>query len=328
MSVRYNKHTKAKTQKGDRDVMKKRYIRLIVVTLCVLTVLFAAVPSAMAAAPTMKLGSRGSDVTQLQNRLLALGYMDYPNATGYYGAVTKTAVIRFQSNNSLSADGVAGPLTQNKLYSSTAKSLLLKEGSSGEAVKALQLKLKELGYFSGTGTGYFGTVTRTAVIAFQKANGLSADGIAGPATRNKAFSGSAVKASQQSQTTPAAAAIADIALTQMGKPYVLGGNGPNSYDCSGLAYYAMTNAGYSVQRYSASAYSGVSSWTKITNTASLQKGDLVFFKSDTSSYISHMGIYTGGGQFVHASSGQGKVMVSALDNVYWARNFVLARRVG
>jgi cell wall-associated NlpC family hydrolase len=54
----------------------------------------------------------------------------------------------------------------------------------------------------------------------------------------------------------------------------------------------------------------------------------VFFKSDTSSYISHMGIYTGGGQFVHASSGQGKVMVSSIDNAYWARNFVLARRVG
>ncbi len=308
--------------------MKKRNIRLIVVTLCVLTVLFAAVPSAMAAAPTMKLGSSGSDVTQLQNRLLALGYMDYPNATGNYAALTKTAVIRFQSNNGLAADGVAGPLTQNKLYSSTAKSLVLKEGSSGEAVQALQLKLKELGYFSGTATGNYGTVTRSAAIAFQKANGLSADGIVGPATHNKAFSGNAVRASQQSAAPSATAAIADIALAQMDKPYVLGGNGPSTFDCSGLAYYAMTNAGFSVQRYSASAYSEVSAWTKITSTGSLKKGDLVFFKSDTSSYVSHMGIYTGGGQFVHASSGQGKVMVSALDNSYWARNFVLARRVG
>ncbi len=306
--------------------MKKRNVRLVVLIVCVLTILFAAVPTAMAAGATMSLGSRGDNVTALQNKLLTLGYLDYPSATGYYGALTKTAVIRFQNNNGLGADGIAGPLTQNKLYSSTAKSLILKVGSSGEAVQTLQLQLKKLGYFSGTGTGYYGSVTREAVIAFQRANGLSADGIAGPATRKKAFSNNT--ASAPNITTTSAAAIADIALKQIDKPYALGGNGPSRYDCSGLAYYAMTNAGYKVPRYSASAYSDMSSWSKISKTGSLQKGDLVFFRSDTSSYISHMGIYTGDGQFVHASSGQNRVMVSSIDNVYWARNFVLARRVG
>ncbi len=306
--------------------MKKRNVRLVVLIVCVLTILFAAVPTAMAAGATMSLGSRGDNVTALQNKLLTLGYLDYPSATGYYGALTKTAVIRFQNNNGLGADGIAGPLTQNKLYSSTAKSLILKVGSSGEAVQTLQLQLKKLGFFSGTGTGYYGSVTREAVIAFQRANGLSADGIAGPATRKKAFSNNT--ASAPNITTTSAAAIADIALKQIDKPYALGGNGPSRYDCSGLAYYAMTNAGYKVPRYSASAYSDMSSWSKISKTGSLQKGDLVFFRSDTSSYISHMGIYTGDGQFVHASSGQNRVMVSSIDNVYWARNFVLARRVG
>ncbi len=306
--------------------MKKRNVRLVVLVVCVLTILLAAVPTAMAAGATMSLGSRGDDVTALQNKLLTLGYLDYPSATGYYGALTKTAVIRFQNNNGLGADGIAGPLTQNKLYSSTAKSLILKVGSSGEAVQTLQLQLKKLGYFSGTGTGYYGSVTREAVIAFQRANGLSADGIAGPATRKKAFSNNT--ASAPNIATTSAAAIADIALKQIDKPYALGGNGPSRYDCSGLAYYAMTNAGYKVPRYSASAYSDMSSWSKISKTGSLQKGDLVFFRSDTSSYISHMGIYTGDGQFVHASSGQNRVMVSSIDNVYWARNFVLARRVG
>jgi len=308
--------------------MKKRYIRLIVLAICVLTILFAAIPTAMAASPTMSLGSRGNDVTALQNKLLALGYLDYPSATGYYGTLTRTAVIRFQNNNGLSADGIAGPLTQGKLYSSSARSLLLRVGSYGETVQTLQLRLKELGYFSGTGTGYYGPVTRAAVIAFQQANGLSADGIAGPNTRNKAFSNNTASAPQQSTASASTAAIADIALTQIGKPYLLGGNGPSSYDCSGLAYYAMTNAGFNVPRYSASAYSNVSSWSKITDTGSLQKGDLVFFRSDSSSYIGHMGIYTGDRQFVHASSGQSKVMVSSIDNVYWARNFMLARRVG
>lgn len=304
--------------------MKKKTIRLIILAICVLTILFAAVPTAMAAGTTMSLGSRGDDVTTLQNKLLALGYLDYPSATGYYGTLTKTAVIRFQRLHGLSSDGIAGPLTQGKLYAASAKPLLLRVGSSGEAVQTLQLKLKELGYFSGTGTGYYGSVTKAAVIAFQQANGLSADGIAGPNTRNKVFSNNAAAVPQQST----ASAIADIALAQMDKPYLLGGNGPDSYDCSGLAYYAMTNAGISVPRYSASAYSEMASWTKIPDTGSLQKGDLVFFRSDTSSYIGHMGIYIGGSEFVHASSGQSRVMTSSIDNVYWARNFVLARRVG
>ena len=109
---------------------------------------------------------------------------------------------------------------------------------------------------------------------------------------------------------------------------MLGGNGPSSFDCSGLAYYAMTQAGFTVSRFSAAAYSEQSSWTKITDTGSLQKGDLVFFYSENWTSINHMGIYTGGGQFVHASSGQGKVMVSDLSNSYWAGHFALARRVG
>ncbi|MDD5018767.1 MAG: NlpC/P60 family protein, partial [Eubacteriales bacterium] len=79
-------------------------------------------------------------------------------------------------------------------------------------------------------------------------------------------------------------------------------------------------------RMSAAAYSAYSAWTKITGTSSLKKGDILFFHSDTSGSISHAGIYIGGGEFVHASSGQGEVMVSALDNVYWARNYSFARR--
>ncbi len=305
--------------------MKKKTIRLIVLTVCVLTVLFAAAPMAMAAPSVMSLGSSGSDVTALQNTLISLGYCDFSAATGYYGTLTKTAVIRFQRVNGLSADGIAGPQTQSMLNSSSAKRLLLREGSSGEAVQTLQLKLKALGYFSGTGTGYYGAVTRAAVIAFQKANGLSADGIAGPATRIKAFASGSPAA--QSAPAPSVSAVADIALAQQGKPYLLGGNGPDSFDCSGLAYYAMTQAGFSVSRYSAATYSGISSWTQITDTSALEKGDLIFFRSDTSSSISHMGIYIGGGEFVHASSGQGVVMVSSISNSYWARNFVLARRI-
>jgi peptidoglycan hydrolase-like protein with peptidoglycan-binding domain len=304
--------------------MKKKHLRRIVTVVCMVAVLIAMAPTALAASPLLKLGVSGSKVAKLQSRLIALGYADFSEATGYFGSATQTAVIRFQSNHGLVVDGIAGSATQSRLYSSSAKNLLLKPGSSGEAVRALQLRLKELGYFSGTGTGHFGAVTLAAVKAFQKARGLAVDGIAGPKTRIQAFS----KASASAASAPKAAAIADIALAQVGDTYLLGGNGPDKFDCSGLAYYAMMNAGFSVSRLSSAAYSQVSSWAKITGTSSFKKGDLLFFYSESWSSINHMGIYIGDGQFVHASSGQGKVMVSTLSNIYWAGHFAFARRVG
>ncbi len=309
-----------------RKLNTNKALRRISVIITALLVLAVFMPTAFAAdTGLLKIGSRGDAVTSLQNRLLKLGYMDYYKSTGYYGAITKTAVIRFQSINGLSADGIAGPATNSRLWSGPAKTLLLTVGSRGETVTALQAKLRDLGYTDSSNvTGYYGYITKAAVTDFQRANGLYADGVAGPATRRALFSPGA--AGNWSAPAASASKIADIALSQAGKPYVLGGNGPSSYDCSGLAYYSMINAGFSVSRLSAAAYSENTAWAKITGVSSLKKGDLMFFRADTS-YISHMGIYTGNGQFVHASSGQRKVMTSDLSNSYWANCFSHARRV-
>ena len=304
-------------------------LRLAAVILCAVMVLIMIMPTTAHASSytLLKYGSTGSKVTQLQQALYDKGYLSV-TPTGYYGSLTKSAVINFQSDNGLTVDGIAGDQTQTALYgsgtASTGLSPTVKYGSSGWAVTDLQNMLEKYGYYNyGSITGYFGSVTRSAVVAFQQTNGLTADGIVGPATWRKLYSSSVVYAASSESNE----SISDIALAQNGKAYVLGGNGPDVYDCSGLAYYAITNAGYSVDRLSASAYSEYSAWTKISSTSALKKGNLVFFKSDTSSYISHMGIYIGDGQFVHASSGQGKVMVSDISNTYWARNFVFARRV-
>lgn len=310
-------------------IKNNKALRFASVILCAVLVLVMMIPTANAGSYTLlKYGSRGNEVTTLQQTLGDKGYLSV-NPTGYYGSLTQDAVIRFQQDNGLSVDGIAGNNTQSALYASgsgtsSGMSPTVRYGSSGWAVTDLQNLLNKYGYYNyGSITGYFGSVTRTAVINFQKANGLMADGVVGTNTWKKLYSSNVVYATSVNRGK-----IADIALAQNGKPYVLGGNGPNNYDCSGLAYYAMINSGYSVQRLSASAYSEYSSWAKITSTSSLQKGDLVFFRSDTSSYIGHMGVYIGGGEFVHASSGQAKVMVSDFSNTYWARNFVLGRRVG
>ena len=152
---------------------------------------------------TLRYGDRSDAVKKLQQRLKTLGYFDH-SVTGYYGSVTVAAVKAFQTRNGLTADGVAGKSTLTKLNSSSAKSAAdsaastsdeLKEGDEGTAVKELQQRLKELGYFNTYCTGTYGSVTVASVKAFQTRNGLTADGVAGKTTLTKLYSSSAKAAS-------------------------------------------------------------------------------------------------------------------------------------
>ena len=119
----------------------------------------------------------------------------------------------------------------------------------------------------------------------------------------------------------------EIAHTQIGKPYSYGSSGPNSYDCSGFVYYCLKNSGVAASRLSSAGYSGVSRWDTITNVNSLQAGDLVYFKSDKSSSVSHIGIYLGGGSMIHSAPSSNGVAVSSMSSGYYARNFLGAKRV-
>ncbi len=151
----------------------------------------------------LKVGMSGSDVRQVQSRLISLGYLS-GSADGEYGGATETAVKAFQKKAKIWDDGIAGPDTQKALYASSAPKagsvasvvgLSLKEGMNGDDVRALQRRLITLGYLKGNADGDFGSGTKAAVTAFQQQNGLKADGIAGTATHNKLFSDEAVPAS-------------------------------------------------------------------------------------------------------------------------------------
>lgn len=138
----------------------------------------------------MSLGGSGPLVVTLQDDLATLGYFSGVS-TGYFGSVTEDAVIRFQRDVGIAVDGRVGPGTQEAIAQRIgpgapavrppSSGTLLREGDSGDGVLALQNRLRSQGYFSGVATGYFGPVTREAVIGFQNALGLSEDGIAGPA---------------------------------------------------------------------------------------------------------------------------------------------------
>ena len=156
---------------------------------------------------TLRYGSEGNEVTTLQNRLIALGYLA-GSADGKFGRDTKSAVIAFQKANGLSADGVVGTDTSTRLYASNVVSntvsstQTLRVGAVSDAVRDMQNRLITLGYLeNGEADGKFGVKTSLALIEFQKANGLSADGVAGAKTFAKLNSVSAITAGSTGSST-------------------------------------------------------------------------------------------------------------------------------
>ena len=133
----------------------------------------------------LKMGSKGTKVKELQKELTKLGYSTN-GIDGKFGSGTKKAVIAFQKAYGLTADGIVGATTQNaiaKAISNHNKGIYT-VGSRGEKVKKLQGYLTKLGFNTKGIDGIFGSGTKSAVIAFQKAYGLTADGIIGEETQN------------------------------------------------------------------------------------------------------------------------------------------------
>lgn len=172
-------------------------LKRLIACLLVLSLLSAGIQAVQAASvTTLRSGSRGSGVKTLQTALKNLGF--YTKAIdGIYGKGTAAAVRLFQSRHGLKTDGIAGPLTQAALYggsasgSPAASSNALSMGSRGSEVKALQTALKNLGLYTKTVDGVYGSGTAAAVEAFQRLNGLSVTGIADTATRQLLLSGTA-----------------------------------------------------------------------------------------------------------------------------------------
>ena len=117
--------------------------------------------------------------------------------------------------------------------------------------------------------------------------------------------------------------VVSIAKEQIGKPYKYGATGPNSFDCSGLTSYAFKNgAGITLPR-SSKDQSTVGQFVSKSN---LQPGDLIFFNTSGSG-ISHVGIYLGNDEMVHAPSSGKNIQIVKITTSYWENAYVTARRV-
>ena len=135
-------------------------------------------------------------------------------------------------------------------------------------------------------------------------------------------SASALKGGSTGNATATGQAIVNTARRYIGVPYVWGGGSPSGFDCSGLVQYAYKAHGINLPRTSKQQ------WTvgKQISKSELKPGDLVFFANTYTTGVSHVGIYVGDNQFIHASSSKG-VIISSLSNTYWAAHYHGCRRV-
>ncbi|GAQ16772.1 D-gamma-glutamyl-meso-diaminopimelic acid endopeptidase CwlS precursor [Oceanobacillus picturae] len=109
--------------------------------------------------------------------------------------------------------------------------------------------------------------------------------------------------------------LISTAKSQFGVPYVWGGSTTSGFDCSGFIYYAYKKAGMNISRLSTDGY-----YNRSFYVSKPQVGDLVFFSGTYRAGISHMGIYAGNNEFIHAGSSTG-VTKTSLSNSYWKKHF-------
>ena len=176
--------------------------------------------------------------------------------------------------------------------------------------------------------------TYNQVVARQKAEAEAARKAAAAAAAKKnqssnkkpSYSSSSSSSSSgsynPSYNSSSSSSIVSVAQQYLGVPYVWGGTSPSGFDCSGFTQYVFKKCGYSINRTAAAQYKN-GSYVSYSN---LQAGDLVYFTNTYStSGISHVGIYIGGGQFIHAASGG--VKISSLSEKYYSTRYYGARRI-
>ena len=297
------------------------------------------------------LGEQSDIVKKYQNRLIALGYLS-GEADGNFGLSMQNAIRAFQSRNDQVVDGYLGPDTRTVLDSDSAKPFGMRLGEQSSDVQNMQKLLVKYGYLpSDKASGYFGELTKDAVLSFQSTNGLTADGMAGAKTLqilesgsakskpknkkpknngnagrtngntgggNSGSSGSVSSGFGGATVSGSASALISIASSKIGSPYVWGSKGPNSFDCSGFVYWCLNQAGVGTSYMTSSGWRSPGRFKKV-GASELEAGDIIVVRG-------HVGIYAGGGSVIDASSSNGRVVHRSFSG-WWAKNFITAWRI-
>ncbi|KYZ77006.1 hypothetical protein AXX12_02365 [Anaerosporomusa subterranea] len=195
-----------------------------------------------------------------------------------------------------------------------------RQGDKAPEIATVQLKLRGMGYHVGNPDGFFSWRFAQAVKAYQRSQGIKADGVIDALTYYRIMDKPFPKPSVEPPDKQAAAIIA-TAKRYIGVPYRFGGVTPKGFDCSGYIQFVFNQHDKKLPRAADVQYKA----GKFVLRSQLQPGDLVFFTTYEAG-PSHNGIYVGNGQFIHASSSRG-VMISKLDDSYWKPRYHGSRRV-
>lgn len=205
-------------------------------------------------------------------------------------------------------------------FTAGAEAASFQVGDAGPEVAEVQQALLDLGY-DVVADGDFGPGTAAAVRDFERAHGLTTDGVVG-AEVYQALMGRAFPAVSRGAEAGAYRRLISLAKQYLGVPYVYGGATPGGgFDCSGFVYYVFGQMGVSLPRCADDQYLVGRPVSK----ENLQAGDLVFFSADGVE-VSHVGIYLKDSEFIHASSNS-CITYDTLERDYRREHYVGARRI-
>lgn len=245
-------------------------------------------------------GCSGEDVLTLQTELKELGYYE-DKLNGYFGTATTRATAAFQKKNKLDITGEADYGTLELLYSPKAKPLIDPTPTPTPTPTPKPTK----------------TPKPTATASPKKTT---------TPTSESAAPTQAVSTPETNYGGGVSDFIA-LAKQQIGVKYVLGGKGPDKFDCSGFVYYCLKPLGKMTRYYNSAGMGQIDSWPTIYGKENLQPGDLIFYKSEGSdTRITHVAIWLGNNKLIHASASAGCVCITSWGS--WSdRNFLYGKRV-
>ena len=245
-----------------------------------------------------------------------------------------TVVSSSNGWSKVNVGGVSGYVSSDYLSSTKPSTGSSSSNESTSNSTSTMYTTDRLNLRKGAGTSYSVITTLDkgiAVTVHSSSNGWSKVSVNGMTGYVSSSYLSSTKPSNSSSSTDSSTSskvdkVLNFASQQLGKPYVWGAQGPNSFDCSGLTYYVYKNAaGITLPRTSVEQ----SKYGTTVSKSNLKAGDLIFF--DTSGPndggVSHVGIYVGNGQMIHASSSHKKIVKVSVETSYWNNAFVRAKRV-
>lgn len=197
----------------------------------------------------------------------------------------------------------------------TATALNLRNGSSTTDSILGKLYKGQCIDIIGSSNGWYKIKTQSGQIGWASSNYINTNETKGEVSIDNS--------STDKQSCNNAQSIINVAKAQLGKPYVWGSEGPNSFDCSGLVYYVYGQNGINMPRTSREQ----ANIGKTVSQSQLQPGDLVFSSTDGSGNVNHVGIYIGNGQMIHAPKAGDVIKTTSISLSYWQNTYVTAKRV-